>query len=1018
MNLPKIAIQNTQFVFIVVLITVFAGFRSYQSMPKSEDPALSLPNYSVVAVYPGTTVEDMEELIVNPIEDELYALEDIETIRTRVEEGIMIMKIEGAFGVDIDDKYDEISNLITELESDLPEDIFSLEANKASPEDIAIVQLALVGERATYAQLEREAERLEQAIKPLPTVRDVELVACPEQEIHIELDLDKMALRNISLNQLISTLQSNNQNIPGGDVDAGAKSLSIQTTGSYKTLAELAQTVVGSFQDRVVLLGDIAQLEFDYEETKWAGRFNGVPAVFVNITQKKGENILTTTQALMKKLGELQAQTPANIRLELAFIQAPAVDARIYDFFMNLLQGILLVGLMVLLFLGARSALIVMTVIPISILMAIGALDVSGYGLQQISIAGLVIALGLLVDNGIVVIENIMRFKKAGLSPIAAAIKGTSEVGVAIVSSTMTTLLAFFPLTQLGGGTGEFLKTLPLIVIFALLASLLLALVLTPILSARILKDNADKKPSLVDRGLERLIERVYTPTLSFALKRSWVVLILVVMAFVGALRLFPAVGVSFFPTADKPLLLIDVELPLGSNLDETDQAIQFVESVLDTSAFVTSYLSNIGHGNSQVYYNRIPTNYKKNYGQLVVNLERWDPARFYRYLGFLRNTFNAYPEARITINELKNGPPFEAPIEIKVLGTDLDTLKRYTALVERAIAQTEGTTDLNNPYQFDKVLLKMEVNTTKAAILGVQRAAIDVAIRTAAEGWIVDAATFDDNKEYNLILKMPEQEATPVQLTDFRDIYVPSNNGSLVPLRHIAELQFSAGLHQIDHYNTVRATTVTANVFDADQTAAITTNVIERLETIKFPPGYDYYVGGEYETQQSSFGDLGISLAFALLAIFAVLVLQFNSLTQPLVVFSAIPFAFIGSILALYLTGWSFSFFAFVGFTSLVDIVVNNSIILVDYTNQLIQQGLPKFDAIVQACQTRFKPIVLTSLTTILGLLPLTLGKTNLWSPLGWTIIGGMLTSTFLVLLLVPILYNYFSGRSAGRAL
>ena len=291
MNLPKIAIQNAQFVFIVVLIALFAGYRSYQSMPKSEDPALSLPNYSVVAVYPGTTVEDMEELIVNPIEDELYALEDIETIRTRVEEGIMILQVEGTLGIDIDDKYDEISNLITELESDLPEDIFSLEVGKASPEDIAIVQLAVVSEQATYAQLEQEAERLELAIKPLPSIRDVELVACPEQEIHIELDLDKMALRNISLNQLIGTLLSNNQNIPGGDVDAGAKSLSIQTTGSYKTLEELAQTVIGNFQDRVVLLGDLAKIDFAYEATKWAGRFNGTPAVYVNITQKKCENI-------------------------------------------------------------------------------------------------------------------------------------------------------------------------------------------------------------------------------------------------------------------------------------------------------------------------------------------------------------------------------------------------------------------------------------------------------------------------------------------------------------------------------------------------------------------------------------------------------------------------------------------------------------------------------------------------------------------------------------------------------
>jgi multidrug efflux pump subunit AcrB len=549
-------------------------------------------------------------------------------------------------------------------------------------------------------------------------------------------------------------------------------------------------------------------------------------------------------------------------------------------------------------------------------------------------------------------------------------------------------------------------------VIFALLASLLLALTVTPLLSGRFLRQSTKNRKTWVLRQLDKVIQHGYRPTLAFALRRPWLILLFALGGLAGSFALFPAVGVSFFPTADKPLLLIDIETPQGASLNATDDAISYVEDILKASDQVASFTSNTGHGNPQIYYNRIPENYKKNVGQVMVNFNAWAPQEFYTELGRLRRAFAEYPGAKITFSELKNGPPFEAPIEIKVIGQNLDTLRRLAGDVATIIGHAEGTTNVTNPLARAKTDLKVEVNRDKAGLLGLQLADIDLTVRTAMTGIPVDQVSLADGEEYDLNLRLPLTGEPGIR--DFDRIQVASRSGAQVPLRQVADVRFARAVNKIDHYNLQRTATVTADVYNSDATATITEGIIGELEAYAFPAGYGYYVAGEYETQQDSFGDLGLSLILALVGIFAVLVLQFRSLLQPLIVFSAIPFAFMGSILFLYLTGWSFSFFAFVGFTSLVGIVVNNSIILVDFTNQLMREGVAKREAISQAAQTRFTPILLTSLTTILGLLPLTLGNTSLWSPLGWTIIGGMVVSTFLVLVIVPILYSWFTPKMA----
>ncbi|MEM9935315.1 MAG: efflux RND transporter permease subunit, partial [Bacteroidota bacterium] len=972
MRLPKLAIENYQFVLVIVLITLSTGLLSFFTMPRSEDPSLEFPFYNILAVYPGTGPEDMEELVADPIEEALNELEDIKTIDTKIEDGLIIMSVESYFTVDIDEKYDEVAAKVAEVRDQLPAEITRLEVTQFSPLNVKILQTALyapgVADTETpYNELVDYAEDLEDILEKVDGVRSVDIDAFPEEQVRISLDFEQMAALGIPVTQVLGILQANNGNIPGGDINAGDLNFSLKTSGGYKSIHELKQAVISANGNSIIYLKDIATVEMMYEDETYIGRWNSQNAVYVSVTQKEGYNILQITEELDKEVAAFQANLPTSISMDTVFKQGPFVASRINEFFLNLLQGILLVGVIVLLFLGFRNSLIIMTVIPTSIVIAINVLDLSGFGLQQISIAGLVIALGLLVDNGIVVVENINRYLKDGIPLKEAAWKGTGEVGWAVASSTMTTILAFLPMTQLGGGTGEFIKSLPLTVIFCLIASLLLALSLTPLLSTKFLQVKKEITRTRLEQWINAFIEGVYRPTLAFALKRPLVIILIAIGSFIGSMFLFPYVGVTFFPTADKPLLLVNVRSPEGTSLDRTDQAVRYVESILDTVDYVESYASNTGHGNPKIYYNIQPFSYKKNVGQVLVNLKGWDPDAFYELIDQLRSDFAVYPGAKISVVELKNGPPFEAPIAIRVIGEELDTLRVYARKVEQLIEKIPGTVNIDNPLAISKTNIRTRIKRDKAGMAGVQLSDIDLAVRTAMTGNEIGVMNTYDGDDFPMVVRMAYENEPDVY--DFGKVYLPSVTGAQVPLRQLAKLEFEASPAKIDHFDLERTAMVTSDVLDGYNSTEMTLALIDQLEGIELPTGYDFYIAGEFETQQESFGDLGQLLIIAVLGIFAVLILQFKSFRQPFVVLSAIPLAFSGSVFALFTTGFSFSFFAFIGFTSLVGIVVNNSIILVDYTNQLRDRGMKVKDALVKAAETRFTPIILTTMTTICGL-------------------------------------------------
>ena len=501
MNLTRLAIRNAQFVVIVILIAIVLSVRSFISMSRSEDPQVNFPFYNMVIVYPGTSPEDMENLIVDPLEKAINELDGITEIEAFVSEGLARVGVNSEFEGDYTEKYNEVLRQINSVRGDLPDGIVLFDVRQIKPEEMVnYLVFALSSENVNYHELHDLAEDFEDKLESVNGLNKIRIEASPSEEIRVSLDYERMAAQNINLGQVAGILRSNNINIPGGNVGAGSKNFTIKSTGGYDNIEEVKNTIIAVGNNRVVYLRDIAEVTMENEDLLWKAEFNKMKSIFITLKLKTGENIIDVDQEVQLLADEFKSDLPKNVYLNVSFEQASAVKKRINEFFSNLLQGVLLVGIVILLVLGWRSAFIIITLIPLCMILSLGLLKGAGFGLQQISIASLVLALGLLVDNGIVVLENINRFIKEGFSRREAAMKGASEVGLAIFSSTVTTILSFFPLSQLGEGAGLFLQSLPFTVIFTLVISLILALTFSPILSNWVMEKKAPSKLSYADQ--------------------------------------------------------------------------------------------------------------------------------------------------------------------------------------------------------------------------------------------------------------------------------------------------------------------------------------------------------------------------------------------------------------------------------------------------------------------------------------------------------------------------------------
>src|ERR1043166_9019857 len=748
-------VRNYQFTLVVFAMVAALGLASWFAVPKGEDPPLDFPTFTVVAVYPGASPTDLERLVVKPVEDRIHALENIKQIKSNIQDGVATVQVEFEVDQDPERRYDEVVREMNALRPELPAELVRFTIEKATTEDVAIAQLALVSETAPYRVLDSLADRLEDRLSSLTGMRRVERWGVPARRVDVALDLGRLSRLNLPPGLVLHALGGESADLPAGRVEAGARAFDVKSSGSYETLDQVAATVVRSSGGQLIRVRDVADVHWGYADSTYQARYNGKRAVFVSVTEQGNQNVAVVRDRVWAELDRFETELPPDVTLARGFDQAANVSHRLARLGTDFAIAIALV-LLTLLPLGLRAASIVMVSIPLSLAIGLTLLRFAGFTVNQLSIVGAVIALGLLVDDSIVVVENITRFLRAGRSRLEAAIEATRQIAVAVLGAPATPALAFVPLFLLPGGPGMYTRSMPVAVIFTVLGSLFVSLTVIPWLASRVLPRHAPEGGNRVLRAVGGVIHRTYAPVLDAALRRPRVAL-----AAAGA-----------------------------------DAAARYAESVILARPEVRTVFTSVGHDNPRIYYNVVPRRDNPAVGQLFVVMDRFEARRTPALLDSLRATFAAYPAARIELREFENGPPVDAPIAIRVRGPDLDTLRVYAARVEEALRSTPGTQYVDNPVRLDRTDLRVVIDSGQAGLLGVSPLEIHRTLRLGLAGLEGGVLREPDGEARDVVVRLADRPRPSPETLD--RIYFASAAGRLPPIRQVVDVRFEAGVPEI----------------------------------------------------------------------------------------------------------------------------------------------------------------------------------------------------------------------------
>lgn len=1019
-DLSTFAVRRWQFTLVAFGLLVMLGINAFTSIPRSEDPHFPIPIVVVRAVLPGAEPSEMEQLVVDPIEDAVDGLDNIDKVESVSLDGAAVVSVHFTWDVDPERKYDQVVREVNAIRGNLPAGLARLDIQRARTTEVSVVQVALTSDTLPMRRLEKVADRLRERLDRVPGVREAQYWGAPPSDVQVTLDLARLSALKLPATAVTDALRAAGAEAPIGAVQAGERRFNVKSGGAFRDLKTISDTPVRSIGGKVVRVSDVATIGWAQQEPTHVTRFNGKRAVFVTVKQKDGQDVAKITQEVRKVLDEYERALPAGVKLERAFFQAENVKHRLKNLFRDFGIALVLV-LITLLPLGPRAGVVVMVSIPLSLLIGLSMLQAFGFTLNQLSIAGFVLALGLLVDDSIVITENIARRIREGEERTEAAVNGARQIGLAVVGCTATLMLAFLPLMALPAGSGAYIKSLPVTVLCTVGASLLVSLTIIPFLASRILDKHSDPEGNAILRAVNGGIQRFYRPVLHASLARPWLALALMLALCATTVPLVKVIGSSLFPPAETPQFLIRIETPDGASLARTDQALRFVDARLAKEPEILWRASNLGRGNPQIFYNKSQRESSNSFAEVYASFEAWKPGKSDKVLDALRADFGKYPGARITVVAFENGPPIDAPIAIRITGQNLEVLKALAARTEAVLKDTPGARDVSNPMRLDRTDLDLGVDEAKAAALGVPAGAARRVTRLALSG--EEAARFrdPDGDDYAVRVRLPTAQvdgAARNPLSALNGVYVPTADGEAAPLGAIATPTPRSSPARIDRFDRERTVTVTSYVATGYLTAKVTEDIVQRLEKeVPMPPGYRLSLGGQAEAQSESFAGLGAAVLVAIFGILAVLVLEFQKFKTALVVAGIIPFGVFGAVLALALTGNSLSFTATIGLIALIGIEIKNSILLVDFTEQLRREGMNLHDAIEKAGEVRFLPVLLTSVTAIGGLLPLALERSGLYSPLAIAIIGGLITSTLLSRVATPVMY-WLTARGKAQTL
>lgn len=1028
---------NRRAVSILLIITIIIlGFNSMMSMPKDIQPQINIPMATVSTFLPGATPTDTESLITKPLETAVGSLSSIKTLSSTSGVGNSLLLIEFEAGVDLTKATQDLKDRVDRVKSELPTDATDPTVTRLETDSASAVSFSIIGKRS-LSELTDIAKDLKDELEKISGVSEVKIVGDQSKIVEIKVDQTKASAYGLSLQNISDIVKFSGPNIPVGIISTDNINYSIRIDNKYQQIEELRNLPLFSLPDEnhtIILLSDIADIHETYIESEVKSELSvqGKEAgetVTLQIYKKKDGNVLQVVDDAKAKIDELKnTLIPEDTNIAVSNDNSVFIRTDLGILTSSGIQTTILIIFILFLALGFKEGLIAGLSIPVSLLFAMIFMELAGMTINSLTLFALVIALGLMVDTAIVIMEGIHLNIKNGLDSKEAAMQAVERYKWPLIAGTFTTIFAFFPMLLVSGLVGEFLKALPITISAALFGSLFLALTVGPSITAKILRNyKVKEKGSILEPAFNWLGEKFHNIIYFIVGKTSGKIITLVttLILFLGSLSL-PVTGlltVEMFPQTDIQLFIINIETPKGSDLNKTQKVVDEVEDILYKIPEIENFLAIIGSSQGQVQTDIVSVsgNAEPNLANITANLvpKNQRDRKSYEIAEEVRQAISTINSGKVEIQELKEGPPGDAAITVRLKGESLETLNTIANDIKEIVNSTPGTNNVQTSLKQGINEIKFTLNRNKVAYYGLNMSQVGGLVRSSIQGIKSTTVNFN-NEDLDVLVRydMPRNGAKAnISASQIKDLEIQTPKGFNVTLGQLGNDELTASLASIEREEQKRIVKVTADIIAGADLAGITATIEEKVAAYEIPTGYDLSFGGDKEAINESFRDLFQSMILAVVLIGFTLVLMFNSLKQPFIILLSLPLATIGVFPGLVAIGLKFSFPAFLGIVALAGVAVNDAIILIDRINQNRREGLEFKEAIAESSKSRLQPIIMTSITTIVGILPLALSN-EFWQGLGFALIFGLAASTILTLFVIPVIYYLFEIRGEKRKL
>jgi len=1024
MNPVRAALRYPQVTLFLSAVVFLLGVYSMVRMPRREDPKITIRTGIVAAMYPGATSQEVEDQVTRKIEEHLFHFEEVRREKTysTTRNGMVVINVELNKSVTNADQFWSKLRLDLALlkAQELPAGVLGPMVDSDFGDTVAVL-IAVHGGSYGYRELKDYARTVEDGVRTLPMVSKIHRIGDQPEAIEVDSSNGQLSQYGVTPVQVMQALQGRNTVEYAGRVSDGNNKVPIQSGGRLHTEDDIRQIMVDVSRTtgQPVYIRDLANVHRTYEDPDNYVRMNGEPAILLSVEMHEGNNIDDLGKDLHAKLASIQAGFPPDVKLDLVANQPKMVHERVQDFMKEFGIAIIAVILVTIILLPLRVALVAAIAIPTSIAMTFSTLPLFHVEIQQVSIAALIIVLGMVVDNAIVIVDNYIELLDHGVPIDEAAERSASEMAVPVLAATLAIIAAFAPMLWLSGTTGEFIRALPVTVALSLTISYLVAMFLTPMMSKWFIRTglatashgSSDKpeKLSLLD-----YMQKGYNVLIGWAMQHKKRTLVGTLLAFVAGLGLLSIVPQHLFPMAEREQFVIDIWLPEGTRIETTDATTRRIEAVLAHESLVKEYASYLGSSLPRFYYNVNPQIPASNYAQILVNTN--DVKKTPDLVEKLRHTLkDAAPEATVMVKECQQGDSMESPVEVRISGPDAATLESIGNNVQDVLRHTPGATYIHSDWREEVLEAGVHVHEEVANRLGLSNQMISQELAAGFEGLPATTA-WEGDRNLDVLLRLD-----PAQRDNFRsvkDMYVTSPvTGTRVPVDAVATLNPEWQPGRIVRRNGVRTLTVRAFPTHGQLASNILKQARKQVDAMPLPAGYKITYGGESEIQEETFGEMKYVLAAAIMLIFLILLVQFRNLLDPIIIMTALPLAVPGAALGLFLTHNTFGFTAFIGLISVGGLVVRNAIILVDYIHQRMREGVPLDQAALEAGERRLRPIFLTSMAAAVGVVPMIISGSSMWSPMASVIAFGLVGSMVFTLVAIPVLFVVMQSRRIRNA-